>query len=129
MNLNILVLPGDGIGTEVTREAVRVLRHVAQKWNHALKLTEGLLGGIAIHQTGNPLPEETVRLAGDADATLMGAVGLPEFDNAPPEKRPEKAFWEFAKCWGFTRICGRCVHIHRCLIRRLSRTSAWPGRI
>jgi 3-isopropylmalate dehydrogenase len=90
MNLNVLVLPGDGIGTEVTREAVRVLRHVAAKWNHTLNLTEGLLGGIAIHKTGTPFPEETARLAAAADATLMGAVGLPEFDNAPPEKRPEK---------------------------------------
>ena len=63
MNLNVLVLPGDGIGTEVTREAVRVLRHVAAKWNHTLKLTEGLLGGIAIHKTGTPFPEETARLA------------------------------------------------------------------
>jgi 3-isopropylmalate dehydrogenase len=100
MNLNILVLPGDGIGTEVTREAVRVLRHVAQKWKHTLKLTEGLLGGIAIHQTGNPLPEETVTLAGDADATLMGAVGLPEFDDAPPEKRPEKGLLGIRKVLG-----------------------------
>src|ERR1700687_2480033 len=90
MDLNVLVLPGDGIGTEVTREAVRVLRHVSAKWNHTLNITEGLLGGIAIHQTGTPLPEETARLAAAADATLMGAVGLPEFDNAPPEKRPEK---------------------------------------
>ena len=90
MNFNVLVLPGDGIGIEVTREAVRVLRHVAQKWNHTLQMTEGLLGGIAIHKTGSPLPEETIKLAADADATLMGAVGLPEFDNAPPEKRPEK---------------------------------------
>jgi 3-isopropylmalate dehydrogenase len=90
MNFNILVLPGDGIGIEVTREAVRVLRHVARKWNHTLKVTEGLLGGIAIHKTGSPLPEETAKLAAQADATLMGAVGLPEFDNAPPEKRPEK---------------------------------------
>ncbi|HUK16977.1 MAG TPA: 3-isopropylmalate dehydrogenase [Bryobacteraceae bacterium] len=90
MNLNILVLPGDGIGTEVTREALRVLRHVAEKWRHSLKIAEGLLGGVAIHRTGLPLPPETVRLAIDADATLMGAVGLPEFDNAPPEKRPEK---------------------------------------
>ena len=88
MNLNILVLPGDGIGAEVTREAVRVLRHVAAKWNHSINLTEGLLGGIAIHKTGNPLPPETERLAVEADATLMGAVGLPEFDDAPPEKRP-----------------------------------------
>ena len=90
MNLNVLVLPGDGIGGEVTREAVRVLRHVAQKWNHTLRLTEGLLGGVAIHKTGTPFPEETARLAAAADATLMGAVGLPEFDNVPPEKRPEK---------------------------------------
>ncbi len=81
MHLNILVLPGDGIGTEVTREAVRVLRHVAAKWNHTLDIAEGLLGGIAIHQTGSPFPDETARLAEDADATLLGAVGLPEFDN------------------------------------------------
>src|SRR5580698_1621033 len=90
MKLDILVLPGDGIGTEVTREAVRVLRYVAAKWNHPLHIAEGLLGGIAIHQTGSPFPDETARLAADADATLLGAVGLPEFDNCPPEKRPEK---------------------------------------
>src|SRR3954453_18591229 len=89
MNLNVLVLPGDGIGTEVTREAVRVLEHVADKWKHQLTLSEGLLGGIAIHKTGTPFPEETARLAANADATLMGAVGLPEFDNAPPAQRPE----------------------------------------
>src|SRR6266852_6820516 len=100
MNLNILVLPGDGIGTEVTREGVRVLRHAAHKWNHALRLTEGLLGGIAIHKTGSPLPEETVKLAAEADATLMGAVGLPEFDNAPPEKRPEKGLLGIRKALG-----------------------------
>jgi 3-isopropylmalate dehydrogenase len=100
MNLNILVLPGDGIGAEVTREAVRVLRHVASKWNHSLKVTEGLLGGVAIHKTGNPLPPETERLAADADATLMGAVGLPEFDDAPPEKRPEKGLLGIRKLLG-----------------------------
>jgi len=100
MNLNVLVLPGDGIGNEVTREAVRVLRHVAAKWNHQLKLTEGLLGGVAIHKTGTPLPPETERLAGDADATLMGAVGLPEFDDAPPEKRPEKGLLGIRKALG-----------------------------
>jgi 3-isopropylmalate dehydrogenase len=90
MNLNILVLPGDGIGTEVTREAVRVLEHVARKFHHNLHLTEGLLGGIAIRKEGTPLPPKTVQLAFEADATLMGAVGLPEFDQAPPDKRPEK---------------------------------------
>jgi 3-isopropylmalate dehydrogenase len=100
MDLNILVLPGDGIGTEVTREAVRVLEHVAKRWNHKLKLSEGLLGGIAIHKTGTPFPDDTAKLAAAADATLMGAVGLPEFDNAPPEKRPEKGLLGIRKALG-----------------------------
>jgi len=100
MDLNILVLPGDGIGTEVTSEAVRVLRRVADKWHHQLKLTHGLLGGVAIHKTGSPFPEETARLAAAADATLLGAVGLPEFDAAPPEKRPEKGLLGIRKALG-----------------------------
>ena len=100
MDLHVLVLPGDGIGTEVTREAVRVLRHVAAKWRHELHLTEGLLGGIAIHRTGTPFPEETASLAAQADATLMGAVGLPEFDNAPPEQRPEKGLLKIRQALG-----------------------------
>ena len=100
MNLNILVLPGDGIGAEVTREAVRVLRHVASKWKHTVNVTEGLLGGVAIHKCGTPFPPETERLAAEADATLMGAVGLPEFDNAPPEKRPEKGLLGIRKALG-----------------------------
>jgi 3-isopropylmalate dehydrogenase len=100
MNLNILALPGDGIGKEVTGEAVRVLRRVSDKFQHTLNLSEGLLGGIAIKQTGSPLPDDTLRLALEADATLMGAVGLPEFDNAPPEKRPEKGLLGLRKALG-----------------------------
>jgi 3-isopropylmalate dehydrogenase len=90
MDLNVLIVPGDGIGTEVTREAVRVLEHVCRKFNHKLNQREALLGGIAIHKTGSPFPDETAKLAVEADATLMGAVGLPEFDNVAPEQRPEK---------------------------------------
>ena len=100
MELNVLALPGDGIGQEVTREAIAVLRQVAATWRHQVNVTEGLLGGIAIHKTGSPLPEETARLASEADATLMGAVGLPEFDNAPPEKRPEKGLLGLRKALG-----------------------------
>ena len=100
MQLNILVLPGDGIGTEVTREAVKVLERVVAKYGHTLKLTEGLLGGIAIHKTGTPFPEETAKLAAGADATLMGAVGLPEFDAAPPDKRPERGLLALRKLLG-----------------------------
>ena len=90
MNLKILILPGDGIGAEVTSAAVEVLRGVATKFGHTLDLTEGLLGGSAIHKTGTPFPDDTRAKALAADATLMGAVGLPEFDNAPPDRRPEK---------------------------------------
>lgn len=90
MNLKVLTLPGDGIGVEVTQEAVKVLQHVAETYGHQLTLSEGLLGGTAIHKTGQPFPDETRALALEADATLMGAVGLPEFDNAPPDKRPER---------------------------------------
>ena len=100
MQLNVLILPGDGIGVEVTREAVRVLETVASKFGHTLRLTEGLLGGIAIHKTGTPFPDETARLAVEADATLMGAVGLPEFDNWPPEKRPERGLLGIRKTLG-----------------------------
>ena len=89
MNLKILLLPGDGIGTEVTAAASDVLKAVAKKFGHTLELSEGLLGGIAIHKTGTPFPKETEALCQKADATLMGAVGLPEFDNAPPSQRPE----------------------------------------
>ena len=89
MNLKILILPGDGIGTEVTGAAVDVLKAVAKKYGHTLDLSEGLLGGIAIHKTGTPFPKETEALCQKADATLMGAVGLPEFDNATPSQRPE----------------------------------------
>ena len=100
MKFNVLVLPGDGIGVEVTCQAVRVLEHVARKFGHDLKLSEGLLGGIAIHKTGTPFPEETARLALEADATLMGAVGLPEFDNAPPDQRPEAGLLGIRKTLG-----------------------------
>jgi 3-isopropylmalate dehydrogenase len=115
MQLNILTLPGDGIGAEVTREAVRVLEHVARAFHHTLNRTEGLLGGVAIHKTGNPLPPETVELARQADATLMGAVGLPEFDNAPPDRRPERGLLGLRKVLGvFANL--RPVRAYRSLL-------------
>ncbi len=100
MKLNVLLLPGDGIGVEVMREASKVLRHIADAFGHQLSLSEGLLGGIAIHKTGNPFPEETRDLALKADATLLGAVGLPEFDNASPDKRPERGLLGIRKALG-----------------------------
>jgi 3-isopropylmalate dehydrogenase len=100
MEFSVLTLPGDGIGIEVTREAVRVLQHVCRKFNHKANLAEALLGGIAIHKTGTPFPAETEALCQRADATLMGAVGLPEFDDWPPEKRPERGLLGIRKTLG-----------------------------
>jgi len=115
MDLTILVLPGDGIGAEVTREAVRVLEHISRKHGHTLQWAEGLLGGIAIHRTGSPLPEDTLRMALEADATLMGAVGLREFDTAPPEQRPEKGLLGLRKALGvFANL--RPVRAYRALL-------------
>jgi 3-isopropylmalate dehydrogenase len=100
MNLKILLLPGDGIGAEVTSAAVDVLQAVSKKFGHTLEFSEGLIGGVAIHKTGSPLPQDTIDKALAADATLMGAVGLPEFDNASPEKRPEKGLLGIRKALG-----------------------------
>jgi len=115
MDLNVLIVPGDGIGTEVTREAVKVLTRVCEKYKHKLNQREALLGGIAIHKKGTPFPEETAKLALEADATLMGAVGLPEFDTMPPEKRPEKGLLGIRKTLGvFANL--RPVRTYKALI-------------
>ena len=90
MNLNLLVLPGDGIGPEVTQAAMRVLGVVAQKWGHTLNIREGLLGGVAIDATGSPFPAETECGSREADAVFMGAVGAPKFDALPPLQRPKR---------------------------------------
>jgi 3-isopropylmalate dehydrogenase len=90
MLLKILLLPGDGVGVEVTRAAVTVLEKIASKFGHKLELSDALIGGVAIHKTGSPLPDETLQKAMAADAVLLGAVGAPEFDNNPPNLRPER---------------------------------------
>src|SRR5579872_1690241 len=100
MVLKILVLAGDGVGSEVTRAAVGVLHVVAKKFGHSLELSEGLIGGVAIRKTGSPLPDDTLNKALAADATLLGAVGSPEFDNEPPEKRPERGLLGIRKALG-----------------------------
>ncbi|HSE96360.1 MAG TPA: 3-isopropylmalate dehydrogenase [Methylomirabilota bacterium] len=86
----LAVLPGDGIGVEVTREAVRVLGVVAKEAGVGLELEEGLIGGAAIDAAGSPLPEATLRLCRESDAILFGAVGGPKWDALDPERRPER---------------------------------------
>jgi 3-isopropylmalate dehydrogenase len=89
MRLNITVLPGDGVGPEVTREALRVLRTVLDLYGYDFTFEERAVGGIAIKQFGTPLPEATLRACRESDAVLLGAVGGPEFDTLPADQRPE----------------------------------------
>jgi 3-isopropylmalate dehydrogenase len=93
----IAVLPGDGIGAEVTAEAVRVLDVASKMGGLGLELEDGLIGGVAIDSHGTPLPEPTLRLCREADAILFGAVGGPRWDHLPPEQRPERGILRIRK--------------------------------
>ena len=97
MKLKIALLPGDGIGQEVTDQAAAVLEAVCKKFSHTLETATGLFGGVAIRATGDPLPPDSLTLAKAAGAVLMGAAGHPEFDTWPPEKRPEKGLLRLRK--------------------------------
>jgi 3-isopropylmalate dehydrogenase len=84
------ILPGDGIGPEVTSEAVSLLRAVAEIGGHKFELTDALIGGAAIDATGDAFPAETRELAAAADAVLLGAVGGPKWSNPDAPVRPEQ---------------------------------------
>ncbi|MBI3951000.1 MAG: 3-isopropylmalate dehydrogenase [Acidobacteria bacterium] len=91
MELNIVILPGDGIGPEVVAQAVNLLRFVAAKFNHTLSLQEHLIGGAALEKFGVPLPDETFQACQQSAAVLLGAVGAPAYDHNPPPLKPETA--------------------------------------
>ena len=88
--MKICVLPGDGIGPEITDQALKVLLAVAEKFGREVELDEQLIGGAAIDATGGPLPEATVEACRASDAVLLGAVGGPKWDTINPAIRPEK---------------------------------------
>jgi 3-isopropylmalate dehydrogenase len=94
------VLPGDGIGGEVTAEAVKALRVVAERYGHTLNFEEALVGGAAIDATGNPLPEETLRLCQRSSAILLGAIGGPKWDDPRAAVRPEQGLLALRKSLG-----------------------------
>ena len=85
------MLPGDGIGPEVMREAIKVLTAVQQRFGLTLKFTEADVGGGAIDRCGEALPPETVKLCEASDAILFGSVGGPQWESLPPERQPERA--------------------------------------
>ena len=94
--MKICVLPGDGIGLEIMAEAVRVLKSLDLKF----EMEEALLGGCAVDATGSPFPEATQKLAKEADAVLLGAVGGPKWDVLPREQRPERGLLGIRKQLG-----------------------------
>ncbi|MEZ4808727.1 MAG: 3-isopropylmalate dehydrogenase [Allomuricauda sp.] len=98
MNLNIALLPGDGIGPEVLAQAVKCLQAVEDTFNHNFTYREALVGAIAIDKKGNPLPDTTLNLCREADAVLFGAIGDPKYDNNPNAKvRPEQGLLKLRK--------------------------------
>jgi 3-isopropylmalate dehydrogenase len=89
MQLRVTSLPGDGIGPEVTSQAICVLEEVASGFGHDLELDEKEIGGVALAKFGNPLPDSTIQACLASQAVLLGAVGSPAFDHNPRELRPE----------------------------------------
>src|SRR3989475_11247627 len=88
MLLKITILPGDGIGPEVTDEAVRVLNNVARRFNHELSLDRKEVGGAALLSSNHPLPNDTIHSCLATGAVFVGAVGGPSFDKFPKHLRP-----------------------------------------
>lgn len=89
MTYRIAVLPGDGIGPEVTRQAIKVLDKVSKVYGFNVEYSYADIGGVAIDKTGEPLPDETLKLCKSLDAVLLGAVGGDKWDDLPLNKRPE----------------------------------------
>jgi 3-isopropylmalate dehydrogenase len=100
MHLKIAILAGDGIGPEVTNEAVSILHAVAEAGGHEFSFVPLLIGGIAISETGSPLPQATTDACLESDAVLLGAVGDNKFNALSPDKRPEAGLLQIRQALG-----------------------------
>ena len=111
MQANIVLLPGDGIGPEVTRAATSVLEVIAGKYQHVFQFREHQIGGSSIDLYGNALTDETLKACQAADAVLLGAVGGPKWDNPNAAVRPEQGLLRLRKGMGvFANL--RPVRLH-----------------
>lgn len=97
MELKIAVLPGDGIGPEVTTQAIKALNAIALEFDHKFTYKQADIGAVAIDKTGSPLPDETLELCKTSDAILFGAIGHPKYDNAEGSVRPEQGLLKMRK--------------------------------
>ena len=118
MKLKIAVLPGDGIGPEISKVGVDVMRAVCEKFGHEVSFKEAICGADAIDKVGDPFPEETFQTCMEADAVLFSAVGDPKFDNNPSSKvRPEQGLLAMRKKLGlYANI--RPIETFDCLIHK-----------
>ena len=115
LEFNITLLPGDGIGSEVVHEAVRVLDAVATRYNHTFQYKECLIGGSSIDTYGTSLTDETLADCQSADAVLFGAVGGPKWDDPNAKDRPERGLLRLRKGLGvFANL--RPVKVHPALV-------------
>lgn len=94
---NILVLPGDGIGKEVSNSAVRLLEFISEKYEMPMTIKNEVFGGKSYDKYGDPCPDKLIERAKDVDAIFLGAVGHPKYDELPAEKRPEKGLLKLRK--------------------------------
>lgn len=98
MNKKIAVIPGDGIGPEVTQQSIKVLNTIAEEFGHEFNFKYTLMGADAIDKTGDPLPEKTIEICLASDAILFGAIGHPKYDNDPMASvRPEQGLLRLRK--------------------------------
>lgn len=100
MSASVVILPGDGIGPEVSAQACRVLETIAARIDLKLKLEEALIGGAAIDSTGGPLPAETLEMCREADAIFLGAVGGPQWADVDVDLRPEQGLLDLRRSLG-----------------------------
>jgi 3-isopropylmalate dehydrogenase len=113
MRARIVLLPGDGVGPEVTSAAQAALAAVADSFGHQFTFETHLIGGAALRRDLPPLPDDTIKACESADAILLGAVGAPEFDSRPPGQRPESALLQIRRRLG--------------LYANLRPARVWPG--
>jgi 3-isopropylmalate dehydrogenase len=97
MEYKITIMPGDGIGKEITDGAVKVIKKIEEKFNHKFNISYADIGGIAIDNHGTPLPKETIEMCKNSDGIILGAVGGPRWDHLKGEDRPEKGLLNIRK--------------------------------
>jgi len=124
MQFDLAVLPGDGIGPEVADEGIKVLKTIGSRFGHNFNLRYGLVGGIAIDDTGTALPDDTLKTCRSCEAVLLGAVGGPKWDDPKAKVRPEDGLLALRK---ELALFANLRPVNRRLSRLLELALSWHG--